>query len=208
MLSNYKIILWDFDGVLMNSNKVRDYGFLEVLKEFPKAQVDELLKFHQKNGGLSRYVKFRYFFETIRNEKLSENEMNHYLILFSEIMKQRLLDKKLLITDSINFIKKNYTNFKMHIASGSDQTELRYICKELKISNYFLSINGSPTPKKELVKDIIHKNNYKTNECVFIGDSINDYEAANVNNIDFYGYNNLEFKNKSYNYIESFKSPI
>ena len=61
-----KIIFWDFDGVILNSNKVRDSGFEIVLKDFPKNQVELLLNYHRQNGGLSRYVKFRYFFEVIR----------------------------------------------------------------------------------------------------------------------------------------------
>ena len=46
--SDTKIILWDFDGVLFNSNSVRDYGFTEVLKKFPVEQVTELMKFQIK----------------------------------------------------------------------------------------------------------------------------------------------------------------
>ena len=61
-----RVIFWDFDGVILNSNKVRDKGFETVLSGFPKEEVDKLLKFHRQNGGLSRYVKFRYFFEEIK----------------------------------------------------------------------------------------------------------------------------------------------
>ena len=43
-------------------------------------------------------------------------------------------------------------------------------------------------------------------EVVFIGDSINDYEAAVYNEIDFVGYNNIELKEKQIQYITSFKT--
>ena len=49
----------------MDSNAVRDRGFKEVLNGYPENEVDALMTFHQDNGGLSRYVKFRYFFEVI-----------------------------------------------------------------------------------------------------------------------------------------------
>ena len=80
-----KTIFWDFDGVLMNSNAVRDLGFLEVLKAYPKEQVNQLMDFHQKNGGLSRYVKFRYFFEQIRNEEITDEAVTQWASKFSKI---------------------------------------------------------------------------------------------------------------------------
>ena len=60
-----KTILWDFDGVILDSMKIRDWGFKEILKKFNKEDVKSLLKYHRENGGLSRYVKIRYFFEIL-----------------------------------------------------------------------------------------------------------------------------------------------
>ncbi|MCH5322634.1 MAG: hypothetical protein J1E31_03515 [Helicobacter sp.] len=46
---------------------------------------------------------------------------------------------------------------------------------------------------------------YTPQETILIGDSINDYEAANANHIDFYGYNNISLKQHSKRYIVSFR---
>ena len=195
MISNYKTILWDFDGVILNSMAVRDQGFVEVLKEFPKDQVEGLLEFHRINGGLSRYVKFRYFFEDIRKEAITEGEVYNWAHKFSLIMKELLVDSDLLILDSLNFIKEHSSQIPMHIVSGSDQNELRFLCKQLEIAKYFKSIQGSPTPKKQLVQELLKANGYNHSNCILIGDSYNDFEAADFNNIDFAGYNNIELKN-------------
>ncbi len=194
---NKKNIFWDFDGVIMDSMPVRNKGFELVLKDFPDEQVQKLMEFHLKNGGLSRYVKFRYFFEEIRKEKVSEQQIKEWASEFSIIMKKLLLDESLLITDSLNFIKKNYLNFKMHIVSGSDQAELRFLCNELSIAQYFLSIHDSPIAKTELVNQLLLQHHYTKVSCMLIGDSINDYEAAKVNEITFYGFNNPELKSVS-----------
>jgi phosphoglycolate phosphatase-like HAD superfamily hydrolase len=162
MLERYNVILWDFDGVLMDSNSVRDLGFEKVLEDYPNDQVDKLMKFHKANGGLSRYVKFRYFFEDILKETISEEEIIILADRFSTIMKSLLLNPDLLIQDSLTFVKKQYElGTRMHIVSGSDQTELRYLCNELDLANYFVSIHGSPTPKAELVKTGVR------NKCVY-----------------------------------------
>jgi phosphoglycolate phosphatase-like HAD superfamily hydrolase len=184
-----KIIFWDFDGVIMNSNSIRDFGFQYCLADFPKYQIDELMDYHRLNGGLSRYVKFRYFFEKIRGEEVSDTTILDLSHKFSSIMRDKLCDKNLLIEETINFIKLNYRNFTFHITSGSDENELRFICKELDISDYFKSINGSPKSKNQLVKDLLINNNYPTKNCLLIGDSLNDFDAADINGIYFKSYN-------------------
>jgi len=205
-LLNKKNIFWDFDGVLMDSMPVRDRGFELVLHDFPAEEVAQLMEFHRANGGLSRYVKFRYFFEEVRNEPISEEEVTNWASQFSKVMKKELMDKTLLISDSLNFIEANKDSFTMHIVSGSDQTELRYLCKELGIASYFMSINGSPTPKKQLVLDLLQEHKYIKDESVLIGDSMNDFEAAQFNEIDFIGYNNEHLKNLKSPYINSFRA--
>jgi HAD superfamily hydrolase (TIGR01549 family) len=187
-----KVIFWDFDGVLINSNSVRDFGFETVLSEYPKKQVEELIRYHKANGGLSRYVKFRYFFENIRKENISDLQIKKLSDSFSNIMKIKLNDKSLLINETLSFIKRYQEKFKMHITSGSDQEELKALCEVHKIDNLFDSIHGSPTAKKNILKELIFANNYNVEECVIVGDSINDYEAAIENKIYFYAYNNPE----------------
>ena len=190
MLDNFKVILWDFDGVLMNSNAVRDIGFEKVLADYPAEQVTALMKYHKANGGLSRYVKFRYFFEVVRNESVSDEQIQELAKKFSSIMQEILFDKLLLINDSIEFVQQNFSKYKMHIVSGSDGVELRSLCKYLEIDKYFITIEGSPTIKNELVKQLLFKYKYNCESCVLVGDSVNDMEAARVNNISFAAYNN------------------
>jgi len=195
-LNKIDTIFWDFDGVIMDSNAIRDLGFIEALNGYPKNEVDALMKFHQDNGGLSRYVKFRYFFEAIRGESISDAQVKLWAEKFSKIMMQLLIKPNLLIQETLDFIKVNAHNYNMHIVSGSDQTELRFICKSFDIAHYFNSIHGSPTSKNNLVGTLLEEHSYDKNTCLLIGDSNNDYEAANLNGIRFMGYGNkkIEFK--------------
>jgi len=199
-----KNIFWDFDGVIMDSMPIRNKGFEVVLSEYSKSDVEALMEYHLKNGGLSRYVKFRYFFENIIGRKVSELEIQEWAGKFSQVMRSKLLDRDLLIEDSLSFIRKNHKEYRMHIVSGSDQKELRFLCDELGIAKFFISIHGSPTPKKELVQQLLLNCNYNINDTLLIGDSINDYDAANFNEISFYGYNNFNLKELSAEYINSF----
>lgn len=200
-----KVIFWDFDGVILNSMPIRDKGFLYIFKDYPEEIINQLLEYHHRNGGLSRYVKIKYFYEELLKKPITQEEVNQLAEQFSEIMRKELINPELLIDDSLSFIKKYYQSSYFHIVSGSDQNELRFLCKELNIEHYFDSIHGSPTPKKQLVENILKEKKYPLEDCVLIGDSINDYEAAKYNQIAFWGYNNEELKNISESYIHKLK---
>jgi len=198
-----KNILWDFDGVILDSMPIRDYGFIKIFKSYPEELVEEFIKYHRLNGGLSRFHKIKYFYNHLLNKVISEKQIQNYAEQFTIIMKEQLINKKYLIQESVDFIQVNHKNYNFHIVSGSEHHELNYLCEKLDLTEYFLSINGSPTPKNELVKNLLEKEKYKKEETILIGDSINDYEAANVNGIEFYAYNNLDLK-QQYKFINSF----
>ncbi|WP_086234125.1 HAD family hydrolase [Campylobacter devanensis] len=203
-----KNILWDFDGVIIDSMAIREYGFREIFKNFDKQSVDKLIQYHNNNGGLSRFHKIEYFFSNILKQNITQNEILQYADKFTTIMRQELINPKHLIIETVKFIKNNYKNYNFHIVSGSENNELNYLCKKLNLSQYFISIHGSPTPKNDLVSTIITDYNYSLNETILIGDSINDYEAAIANKIEFYGYNNKDLKNKAKIYIDNFNIVI
>lgn len=205
MFESIQTLLWDFDGVILDSVPIRDEGYWHVLKNYPEEKVEELIEFQRNQGGLSRYVKFRYFYEKILGKKISDKKVNDFAKQFSDYMVQKLTDTDLLIADTLEFIRDYHKKYNMHIVSGSDQKELRYLCHKLKIDHFFKSIHGSPTPKITLVKNILAKYNYDPDDVALIGDSINDFDAADRNSIRFFGYNNRVLKDKGVGYITVFK---
>lgn len=199
-----KNIIFDFDGVILDSVPIKTEGFKKLFQNFPNEKVYKLIEYHIQNGGISRYKKIKYFFNELLNKNISEDEILKYAEKYSFITKKELTNPKYLIEDTVNFIKLNYREYNMHIASGADEMDLKYICNMLNLTKYFLSINGSPTVKSEIIKNILELNTYNKDETILIGDSINDYEAAKENIIEFYGYNNLYLK-IHFKYLLSFK---
>lgn len=199
-----KVIFFDFDGVILDSMPIRDYGFRKIFEGYSSELVEKLISYHQLNGGLSRFHKIKYFYNELLKKDISEEKIVEYANSFSEIMKEQLTNKKYLISETVNFIKENYKSYKLHIVSGSEQNELRYLCEKLGVAKYFITIEGSPTPKNDLVKNRLELEKYNNNEAILIGDSINDYEAANINDLKFFGFNNTELKEKD-EYISSFE---
>jgi phosphoglycolate phosphatase-like HAD superfamily hydrolase len=124
--------------------------------------------------------------------------------MFSEIMRELLISEDLLIQDSLEYIKTHHQNQVMHVVSGSDGEELRYLCERLGLSEYFESIHGSPTPKPSLIKALLDSEKYPLEDVLMIGDAHNDRDAAMVNRIAFAGYNNEALRSLSGMYLDSF----
>jgi len=200
-----KTILWDFDGVIIDSMKIKGDGFVELFREYKKTDVKILEKFHYKNGGVSRFEKIRYFYEEILNEQISEENILNLANIFANIIKKKIFNKKNLIKDSIEFIKNNYKKFNFHIVSGAEHSELINLCDYLDIKRYFISIHGSPIKKDILIKNTIIEYKYSLDEIILIGDAMSDYRAAKINNILFYAFNNIDLIEISDFYINDFK---
>ncbi len=199
-----RVIIFDFDGVIIDSLPVRELGFKKILEGYEKEEVDQLIEYHRANGGLSRFVKIRYFFEEILGQTVDGKTIDEYADAFSKIMRKELVDQEYLIRDTVEFIECYSDNIDMHIVSGSEENELRYLCEKLGIEQLFKSIQGSPTTKTEIITGLMKTFGYGKSEVILIGDSINDYHAAEAHGIAFYGYNNLVLKEVVSNYLEEF----
>lgn len=201
-----KNILWDFDGVIFDSMKIKNSGFLELFKKYDEKSLKQMQEYHYRHGGVPRFDKIRYFYNEILKQEISEDDVISLANKFAKIIEKKLFDKNNLIIDSVNFIQNNYKKYNFHIVSGAEHNELNSLCKTFDLSKYFITIEGSPAKKDILIKNILEKYNYTKYETTLIGDSITDYHASVKNNIGFYGYNNLELK--KINYIDSFENFI
>jgi HAD superfamily hydrolase (TIGR01549 family) len=198
-----KNIIFDFDGVILDSMKIKGEGFRELFKEYGEEKSSKIVDFHFQNGGVSRYEKIRYFHNTILKKPVSERAVSELAQKFGTFVYQNLGKRENLISETVQFLKENSKNYSLHVASGADERELKRLCRDLDLERYFISIHGSPTPKPTLVKDILETYGYRAEETILIGDSYSDYESAKANGIGFRGYNNRELESLG-EYIESF----
>jgi len=56
----YKTLVFDCDGVVLNSNKIKTQAFYEATKQFGHESAQALVDYHVANGGISRYAKFEW----------------------------------------------------------------------------------------------------------------------------------------------------
>ena len=185
-LKSYKNLIFDCDGIILNSNKIKTEAFKEVVYHYGNEAAEELVQFHIMNGGISRYEKFNYFFETIAsNHNLDKNSINvKKLIENYGLIVQKKLEVCEISTQIMKYRK--YSDGVWYVVSGSDQNELIKIFKKKQLKNNFNGgIYGSPLSKDEIFKNIFKDKMDEISKSIYIGDSKYDYLAAKRVGIDF-----------------------
>ena len=177
-------IIFDFDGVILDSIDCKTDAFIEIYKEHGIDIVNKVRKYHLENGGISRYEKFKYWHENYLGIRLNSDQVDNMAKRFSKIVVKNVISSEE-IYGSFQFIKNYSSKYKYFIISGTPIDEMKFIINKIGLSNHFIEVLGSPTKKDKWCKFL--KNKYKLidNETIFLGDAIADYDAAKNNKFHF-----------------------
>ena len=176
-------IIFDFDGVILNSNHIKTNAFKTISLQFGITQSEKLVSYHIKNGGISRFEKIRWFVEKILglNDELLINEL---IKKYGDEVEKTLYNCQ--FRTNLNVLKKKLKGTIWSIASGGKEDEIRDILKKESLLELFEGgVYGSPMPKLKIVKKLLFSTKSKNDKFVLIGDSYYDYECAKINNINF-----------------------
>jgi len=182
----YRYVIFDFDGVLAETNEIRFQGFTELFQDLPEDVMTRFMDFVRANGGLSRYGKIRHLYENILRRSVSEDEVAALAGRYSEIVKERVIEAEP-VAGSLEFLAGHQGRFEFAVVSGSDQGELRQVCRARGIEKYFRAILGSPKEKGENLIELLAREGWDRRDSVYVGDSQNDYQAAVEAGIAFIG---------------------
>tara|TARA_B100001769_G_C22091710_1_gene588796 strand:+ start:847 stop:1512 length:666 start_codon:yes stop_codon:yes gene_type:complete len=185
-ITDYKSLIFDCDGVVLNSNKIKTKAFETIFQPFGLDIANKMVQYNIKYGGISRYKKIDYFLENyVKNQKKEyiKDLKIDLLKNFSEIVIKKLVKSE--VCQNLELLKLKTKNSKWFIVSGGDEKELNYTFKLKKISSLFNGgIYGSPTSKYEIIENEI-KNGNIIQPAIYFGDSKLDYEVADFFDFSF-----------------------
>ena len=181
-----KAIIFDFDGVLVESVDVKTRAFARMFEDKGEDVVQKVIAFHLKNGGLSRIHKFKYYYEEILKCSLSEDKLSELCNTFSQLVIDEVINSPY-VNGAKEFLERYQCDIDLYVASGTPEDELREIARCREMDVYFKDIYGSPRQKGEIARAIINQNDYNSSEVIFIGDSITDLKGAQDAGIGFIG---------------------
>jgi HAD superfamily hydrolase (TIGR01549 family) len=182
-MNKFKIVFWDFDGVIKDSVNVKTDAFVDIFKEYGTELTQKVKEHHIANGGMSRFEKIP-LYASWAGKELSEEEINNYSTRFSEIAVQKVIDSNWVLGVE-EVLRENPYGQMFILVSATPVDELLFILKKLDLYDCFVSVYGSPMSKKTAIEKSIIEYLVNTEECVMIGDAKADLEAANANGINF-----------------------
>jgi HAD superfamily hydrolase (TIGR01549 family) len=183
----WQAIIFDFDGVVVESGKIKTQAFAELYRPYGADIVAAVVQFHTQNGGMSRYRKFRHFQEHFLHQPpLTEAEEKQLDIRFSELVVEAVIAAEA-VPGAIELIRQQSQKIPLFVASGTPEVELKVIVERRGLTPYFTAVRGAPALKKTIIAEILSAHNLKPETVLMIGDAMADLEGAQANNTAFLG---------------------
>ena len=185
--SGWQAIIFDFDGVVVESGKIKTQAFAELYRPYGEEIVAAVVQFHTQNGGMSRYRKFRHFQEHFLSKPpLTEVEEKQLDIRFSELVVEAVIAAEA-VPGAVELLRQQSGRIPLFVASGTPETELKVIVERRGLTPYFTEVRGAPALKKTIIAEILSKHALKPESVLMIGDAMADLEGAQANNTAFLG---------------------
>lgn len=183
-LAAYETFVFDCDGVLLDSNRIKTEAFYAAALCFGSAVAEQFVSYHKANGGVSRQEKFHYLFANILNfRNLPEADYHQALSVYGEQVRIGL--ERCSIAPGVrDLLEQLPAGSRRYVVSGGAQDEVRWVLELKKLSTYFDGIYGNPTDKLELVKRL-DMSQAMPGTRLYFGDARYDHEVARAFNMDF-----------------------
>jgi len=179
-------VVFDCDGVLIESNAVKTQAFGQTVDEFGQKAMDQLMDYHREHGGISRFKKFEWFYREVVKAPLSDEMMDTLCDRFTQLCINAVLDVPMVdgAKESLDLLSGRLPIF---VASGTPEKELQDILIQRGLAPYFKGIHGTPPEKQYLLERIISENSLDASKVLMVGDAVTDLKAAQYCNSLFYG---------------------
>lgn len=184
--SAWDAIMFDFDGVLVESVNVKTEAFAAMYREHGQEIEQRVVAHHLANGGMSRFDKFRIYQAEYLNADASEPTIDDLASRFA-----------ILVEDSVatcaecpggrQLLDALSGRVPLFVISATPTEELQRIVKRRDLAAYFEDVRGAPRAKRDHILELLGQRGYRAERTLFIGDAMNDYNAAKAADVRFVG---------------------
>ena len=187
-LKNFKMIIFDLDGTLVNSAKDIMIANNKTLVKFGYKPISFKNVKHIIGQGIRVNITRSLKMQNIKISKKKENEMYNYFFSF---YKKNLFVESKVYVGLKSFLKKlDEKDYKLAVCSNKLEELTKIVLKKTKLSKYFNFVAGGDTfshrkPHPSVLNNVIKKFKINKNKVLFIGDSEHDYHSAINSNIKF-----------------------
>jgi phosphoglycolate phosphatase-like HAD superfamily hydrolase len=183
LLHGIRAIVFDFDGVILESGNIKTEAFLELFADYPHFQA-AILQYHLNNLGVSRYEKFDWIYRELLQRPLPTAEREQLGCRFSEIVLDKILACPL-VPGALDALKLFHGIYPLFVASGTPHEELEMIVRRRNLTDYFTGVWGTPRKKVDIIRSVLNRYEWRPEQLLMVGDGTSDYQAAEAAGVAF-----------------------
>ena len=171
-----RTLIFDFDGVILESVDVKGWAFQKIFEDYPRRQ-EQILAYHYEHGGLPRANKIRHILKEILKLSYDDAIVAKYCERFGELVFKRVVDSPFVpgAREALEIFQGRFLTF---VVSGTPHEEMNRVVDARGLRSYFSAVYGSPVMKDERTGMILAEHGLAPREVLWIGDATSDLQAA------------------------------
>ena len=181
-----RVLVLDFDGVIIESNDAKTEAFRDLFSGFPD-HLDAMMEFHHGHVSASRFVKFRHLVVERLGQSDDEPSVMKLAVDYSHLLRHRI-DRCPLVPGARELLDEWFGQVPLFLASVTPQPELIEILERRDLRRYFDAVFGDPpVPKVRAVAQVLKQTGAEPANVVLIGDTPGDQRVAQATGVTFIG---------------------
>jgi phosphoglycolate phosphatase-like HAD superfamily hydrolase len=183
-LERYRLVFWDFDGVIKESVDVKTDAFSELFAPYGEEVRQRIVAYHLANGGLSRHIKIAHALKHFVGIEPTGDAVEAMAARFGDLVREKVVEAPW-VPGAEALLRSNPYGQRFVLVTGTPETEVVWILERLRLDAVFNEVYGAPTTKADAVRESLTRHEIKPEDCVFLGDSRTDLEAARAYGVTF-----------------------
>jgi phosphoglycolate phosphatase-like HAD superfamily hydrolase len=175
-IDSLRAIVFDFDGVILESAEVKTEAFLELYAAHPD-KLGAIREYHVSQAGISRYVKFEHIQRNILGLPYTEDDKRRVSAEFERLTRERIF-RCPQVPGAEDLLRGLRGRVRRIVGSGTPQPELELIVATRDMGDWFDELWGTPRLKPGILKDVMARHNLSPRQVLMVGDGMSDYDAA------------------------------
>ncbi len=183
-----QVIVFDFDGVILPSEKIKIQGYSKIFGDFGEEVPHEAINKAREEYSDARGDRFDIIRGILNHIGMAdiEDKVVEYNVRYGKIVKEEV--EALQVSEKVDSLLRMLSKERrLYINSNNPDEPLRSIIKSLGIEKYFQGIFGSSRAKEENLREIARLESVGPEHILFIGDGGGDLTASEKFGCEFMG---------------------
>ncbi len=182
----YDAILFDFDGVLVESMDVKIDAFRRLYAPHGAAVADRAVAHYVSHTGINRGIRIRACHRTLLGRELTDAEVEALSGRFGALVEDRVVACPW-VPGARALLERWDRTLPLFVVSATPAAELARILDRRDMTRYFVAAHGSPPDKTTVIGRILEAHAWTPERVLMVGDGLADQRAAAAHGVSFVG---------------------